>query len=38
MSGDLWLWSESCEGKLCCGNCDDCPYAEESIKETENDQ
>ena len=24
MSCSLWRWSERCEGKPCCGDCDEC--------------
>ena len=24
MSVSLWRWSEKCEGKPCCGDCDFC--------------
>lgn len=28
MSVSLWNWSEECEGKPCCGDCDECGYGE----------
>ena len=24
MSVSLWRWTEKCEGKPCCGDCDEC--------------
>ena len=24
MSVSLWRWTERCEGKPCCGDCDEC--------------
>lgn len=29
MSVSLWRWSERCEGKPCCGDCDECAEGEE---------
>lgn len=29
MSVSLWRWTENCEGRFCCGDCDECPYNEE---------
>lgn len=29
MSVSLWRWSERCEGKPCCGDCDECGEEEE---------
>ena len=28
MSVSLWRWSERCEGKPCCGDCDECSIDE----------
>ena len=28
MSVSLWRWTEECEGKPCCGDCDECGYGE----------
>ena len=29
MSVDLWRWSEECDFRPCCGDCDLCEYEEE---------
>lgn len=30
MSVSLWRWTEKCEGKPCCGDCDECGEEEET--------
>ena len=32
MSVSLWRWSERCEGKPCCGDCDECALEDEEEK------
>ena len=32
MSVSLWRWSERCEGKPCCGDCDECDLEDEDEK------
>lgn len=36
MSVSLWRWSEKCEGKPCCGDCDEC--GEEDAEEKTEEQ
>lgn len=31
MSVSLWRWTEKCEGKPCCGDCDECGEEEEEM-------
>lgn len=31
MSVSLWRWSEACEGRACCGECDECGYEDNII-------
>lgn len=33
MSVSLWRWSEACEGKPCCGDCDECGEEDDGKEE-----
>lgn len=33
MSCSLWRWTEECDGRPCCGDCDNCDYEEETEDE-----
>lgn len=33
MSASKWAYTDDCDGKPCCGECDLCSYAEERISD-----
>ena len=33
MSVSLWRWTEECDKRACCGDCDNCGYEEEDENE-----
>ena len=32
MSVSLWKWTEECDKRACCGDCDNCSYEDADIK------
>lgn len=38
MSCSKWRWTEECDSRPCCGDCDNCDYEEERESNGEEDE